>query len=57
MASNQKCPSQKKKECVKLGEWASSQLAELGASKTAKQLSAQTIESLMGSLQIADSKN
>nr|CAG4648206.1 EOG090X0CGE [Moina brachiata]SVE93234.1 EOG090X0CGE [Moina brachiata] len=57
MASNQKCPSQKKKECVKLGEWASNQLAQLHAANEAKHLTTQMIEGLMGSLQIADAKN
>lgn len=58
MASNPKCPSQKKKESIKLGEWASSQLASLKSGES-KLFSSQILEGLMGSLQITsgDSKN
>nr|CAG4646537.1 EOG090X0CGE [Macrothrix elegans] len=56
MAANPKCPSQKKKESVKLGEWASNQLAQLQSSS--KPFSTNMLEGLMGNLQIsADSKN
>ena len=56
MASNPKCPSQKKKESIKLAEWASNQLQEQQASINAdgsnKLFSAQILEGLMGNLQI-----
>lgn len=59
MASNPKCPSQKKKESVKLGEWASNQMAQLQAPNNSKLFSTQILEGLMGNLQIgnSDSKN
>nr|CAG4650445.1 EOG090X0CGE [Sida crystallina] len=58
MASSPKCPSQKKKESVKLSEWASAQLAQLQPSADGnKAFSSQLLEGLMGNLQISnDSK-
>nr|SVE75359.1 EOG090X0CGE [Daphnia dolichocephala] len=57
MASNSKCPSQKKKESAKLSEWATNQLSRLQASNDSKLFSSQILEG-MSSLQIGnDSKN
>ncbi len=58
MASSAKCPSQKKKESLKLGEWASAQLAQLQSpADGSKAFSSQMLEGLMGNLQIgSDSK-
>ncbi|KAK4023475.1 Tetratricopeptide repeat protein 35-B [Daphnia magna] len=57
MASNSKCPSQKKKESIKLSEWATNQLSQLQSSNDSKLFSSQILEG-MGNLQIGnDSKN
>lgn len=57
MASSPKCPSQKKKESIKLGEWAANQLAQLQPLSESKLFSSQILEGLMGNLQITgDSK-
>lgn len=57
MAANSKCPSQKKKESIKLSEWASNQLAQLQDSNDSKLFSSQILEGI-GNLQIgSDSKN
>ena len=57
MAANSKCPSQKKKESIKLSEWASNQLAQLQDSNDSKLFSSQILEGI-GNLQIGiDSKN
>nr|SVE84484.1 EOG090X0CGE [Daphnia pulex] len=57
MASNSKCPSQKKKERIKLSEWATNQLSQLQDSNDSKLFSSQILEG-MGNLQIGnDSKN
>jgi len=52
MASSPKCPSQKKKESIKLGEWASNQMAQLQAQSEGKPFSSKMLEGLMGNLQI-----
>nr|CAG4642002.1 EOG090X0CGE [Eurycercus lamellatus] len=58
MASNPKCPSQKKKESIKLGEWASTQMTQLQAPSDSKLFSSQILEGLLGNLQISnESKN
>nr|CAG4643469.1 EOG090X0CGE [Ilyocryptus agilis] len=58
MMANPKCPSQKKKESVKLSDWASSQIAQLQTPTNSKNFSSQMLEGLMGNLQITnDSKN
>nr|SVE77226.1 EOG090X0CGE [Daphnia lumholtzi]SVE78467.1 EOG090X0CGE [Daphnia lumholtzi] len=57
MASNSKCPSQKKKESIKLSEWATNQLSQLQSSNDSKSFSSQILEG-MGNLQIGnDAKN
>merc|ERR1711973_713279 len=57
MSSSPKCPSQKKKESIKLGEWAANQLAQLQPQSENKLFSSQILEGLMGNLQItSDSK-
>ena len=57
MAANSKCPSQKKKESIKLSEWASNKLAQLQDSNDSKLFSSQILEGI-GNLQIGiDSKN
>nr|CAG4641164.1 EOG090X0CGE [Eulimnadia texana] len=55
MASSPKCPSQKKKECLKLAEWASNQLSSLTSAVRDKGENFENfaVENLMGALQIS----